>query len=71
MEMLAFLASFHGIALSILQLKRILRCYRLGRRVDGSEVEDVVHAVEQELDGIVEVQQVIEQCINKYEMLGA
>lgn len=51
MEILAFLASCHGVALSIRQLKRILRRHGLGRRVNGSEVEDVFHAMEQELNG--------------------
>ncbi len=56
-EIVAFLASFHGVMLSVHQLKRILRRLGLGRRLllllllKKSDVEDVHDAVMQELNG--------------------
>ena len=50
-EIVAFLASLHGMTLSLRQLKRILRHLRLGRRLNRSNVGDVLDAVMQELNG--------------------
>lgn len=50
-EILAFLSSFHGIQLSLRQLKRILRTKRLRRRKDHASVEIVSDTIQQELEG--------------------
>ena len=50
-EILAFLLSFHGIQLSLRQLRRILRREGLRRRKDHSDIEQVINAIETELEG--------------------
>ena len=50
-EILAFLLSFHGIQQSLRQLRRILRREGLRRRKDHSDIEQVVNAIETELEG--------------------
>lgn len=50
-EILAFLLSFHGIQLSLRQLRRILRREGLRRRNDHSDIEQVINAIETELEG--------------------
>ena len=50
-EIAAFLASFHGVVLSVRQLKRILRRLGLPRRLNPSDVGDVLNAIIYELNG--------------------
>ena len=50
-EIAAFLASFHDVLLSVRQVKRILRRLGLRRRLNQSDVGDVLHAVMHELNG--------------------
>ena len=50
-EIAAFLASFHDVILSVRQVKRILRRLGLRRRLNQSNVGDVLHAVMHELNG--------------------
>ena len=50
-EIAAFLASFHDVILSVRQVKRILRRLGLRRRLNQSDVGDVLHAVMHELNG--------------------
>ena len=50
-EILAFLLSFHGIQLSLRQLRRILRREGLRRRKGQSDIEQVINAIETELEG--------------------
>ena len=50
-EILAFLLSFHGIQLSLRQLRRILRREGLRGRKDHSDIEQVINAIETELEG--------------------
>lgn len=50
-EILAFLVMYHGICLSMRQLKRILRSRGLSRRKQPSPVNEIVDAVENELQG--------------------
>ena len=50
-EILAFLMITHGIQLSLRQLKRILLSKGLRRRNDTSDMEDVLKAIEKELNG--------------------
>jgi hypothetical protein len=50
-EIVAFLASFHGVTLSVSQLKRILRHLHLGRRLNRRNIGLVLDAVMQELNG--------------------
>ena len=50
-EILAFLLSFHEIQLSLRQLRRILRREGLRRRKDHSDIEQVINAIETELEG--------------------
>ena len=48
-EILAFLFYFHGIEISLRQLKRVLR--RLRRRKDHSDIMEILSAIETELEG--------------------
>lgn len=50
-EILAFLAIYNGIVLSLRQLKRILRRLNLRRRRRHSSVEEVVNTISNELTG--------------------
>ena len=50
-EIIMFLLLTHGIVLSLRQLKRILRKRGLFRRRNGSNHEEVIRAVEIELQG--------------------
>ena len=50
-EILAFLMLQHGIQLSLRQLKRILSRRGLRRRNNTSDIEDVLKAIETELNG--------------------
>ena len=50
-EILAFLMLQHGIQLSLRQLKRILSSRGLRRRNNTSDMEDVLKAIETELNG--------------------
>ena len=50
-EILEFIVNFHGIHLSLGQLKRILRKRRCKRQNDQDNLEDVVCAIENELKG--------------------
>ena len=50
-EILGFIVNFHGIRLSLRQLKRILRRRECKRRNDQDNFEDVVCAIENELKG--------------------
>ena len=50
-EILAFLNSLHGIQLSLRQLKRILRAKRLRRRSDNATVDEILAAIQQQLEG--------------------
>ena len=51
MEILVFLSKFHGIMLSLRQLKHLLRAMRLRRRTEGNSVPEVTQAIEMELKG--------------------
>lgn len=51
MEILAFLVMYHGICLSMRQLKRILRERGLSRRKQQSSVSEIIDAIENELRG--------------------
>ena len=50
-EIAAFLASFHGVVLSVRQLKRILRRLGRRRRLNPSDAGDVLNAIICELSG--------------------
>lgn len=50
-EILNFLLLVHGIQLSVRQLKRVLFSKGLCRRRNHSDIEEVIAAVERELDG--------------------
>ena len=47
-EILAFLISYHGINISLRQLKRILNTKGLRRRKHPSDVQDVINVIERE-----------------------
>ena len=51
MEILAFLSKFHGIVLSLRQLKCLLRAIRLRRRTESNSIPEVAQAIERELEG--------------------
>jgi len=48
---LAFLLCFHGIEISLRQLKRVLRRQGLRRRKDHSGIREILNAIEDELEG--------------------
>ena len=50
-EILAFLFFFHGIEISLRQLKRVLRRQGLRRRKDHSDIREILNAIETELEG--------------------
>ena len=50
-EILLYIVLFHGITLSLRQLKRILKTKGLGRRRNPSDLREVCQAVEEELRG--------------------
>ena len=50
-EILLYLVFFHGITLSLRQLKRVLKAKGLGRRRTPSDAREVCQAVEEELSG--------------------
>ena len=50
-EILLYLMLFHGITLSLRQLKNILKTKGLGRRRNRSDLREVIQAVEEELRG--------------------
>ena len=50
-EILSFLLLFHGIRISIRQLKRILFSKGLRRRRNHSELREIIAAVEREFEG--------------------
>lgn len=50
-EILAFLLCFHGIEISLRQLKRVLRRQGLHRRKDHSDIKEILNAIETELEG--------------------
>ena len=50
-EILAFLLCFHGIEISLQQLKRVLRRQDLRRRKDHSDIRENLNAIETELEG--------------------
>ena len=50
-EILGFIVNVHGIRLSLRQLKRILQKRNCKRRNDQDDLEDVVRAIENELNG--------------------
>ena len=50
-EILAFLLCFHGIEISLRQLKRVLRRQGLRRRKDQSGNREILNAIEDELEG--------------------
>ena len=49
MEILLFLSKFHGIMLSLRQLKRLLRAMKLRRQTEGNLLPEVTRAIEMEL----------------------
>ena len=51
LEIIVFLSKFHGIVLSLRQLKRLLKAMRLCRRTEGNSVPEVAQAIEMELKG--------------------
>ena len=53
-EILAFLLCFHGIEISLRQLKRVLRRQGLRRRKDHSGIREILNAIETELEGSVD-----------------
>ena len=50
-EILAFLSCSHGVALSLRQLKRVLKSKGLCRRKNYSSLQKVVNAVKKEISG--------------------
>ena len=50
-EILAFLVVYHGIEISLRQLKRILPSHRCYRRIDHLDIAEVVNTIENELKG--------------------
>ena len=50
-KILAFLSCSHGVALSLRQLKRVLKSKGLCRRKNYSSLQEVVHAVKKEISG--------------------
>ena len=48
-EIVAFLSSYHGITLSVRQLKRVLKQLGRSRRIFKSSIDEVIDSVEQEL----------------------
>ena len=47
----AFLLCFHGIEISLRQLKRVLRRQGLHKRKDHSDIREILNAIETELEG--------------------
>ena len=71
-EILAFLMLQHGIQLSLRQLKRILSRRGLRRRNNTSDMEDVLKAIETELNGsasIVGYRGMWQRLINEYNLV--
>ncbi len=54
-EILAFLALYYGINMSVRHLKRILNTKRLWRRKHPSDPEDIINVIEGEIQGTVKV----------------
>ena len=50
-EILLYLVLFHGISLSLRQLKRVLKSKGLGRRRNSSDIREICQVVEEELRG--------------------
>ena len=50
-EILAFLLCYHGIEISLRQLKRVLRRQGFRRRKDHSDIREVLNAIGTELEG--------------------
>ena len=68
-EILLYLVLFHGISLSLRQLKRVLKSKGLGRRRNSSDVREVCQAVEEELRGSgsnIGYRQMTQRLVNDY-----
>ncbi|CAB4014460.1 Hypothetical predicted protein [Paramuricea clavata] len=71
-EILGFIVNFHGIRLSLRQLKRILRRRKCKRRNDQDNLEDVVCAIENELKGsgsVIGYRSMHQRLTNEYELV--
>ena len=67
-EILSFLLLSHGIRLSLRQLKRVLFSRGLRRRKNYSEAQEIIAAVERELEGSGSL---IGKCIKDFELTMA
>ena len=68
-EILLYLVFFHGITLSLRQLKRVLKAKGLGRRRRPSDAREVCQAVEEELSGSgsnIGYRQMTQRLVNDY-----
>ena len=71
-EILLYLVLFHGITLSLRQLKRILKTKGLGRRRNPSDLREVCQAVEEELRGSgssIGYRQMTQRLLNDYRLV--
>ncbi|XP_068698743.1 uncharacterized protein [Montipora foliosa] len=71
-EILLFLGLFHGITLSLRQLKRLLKAKGLGRRRNPSDLREVHQAVEEELRGSgsnIGYRQMTQRLVNDYRLV--
>ena len=48
-EIVAFLSAYHGITLSVRQLKRVLKHLNRSRRISKSSLDEVIESIEEEL----------------------
>lgn len=64
-EILAFLVVYHDIQISLRQLKRILSSHRCYRRINHSDIADVVDTIEEELRGAL-VMMATDKCTKDY-----
>ena len=71
-EILLYLMLFHGITLSLRQLKRILKTKGLGRRINRSDLREVIQAVEEELresGSSIRYRQMTQRLVNDYRLV--
>ena len=71
-EILLYLVLFHGISLSLRQLKRVLKSKGLGRRRNSSDIREICQVVEEELRGSgsnIGYRQMTRRLVNDYGLI--
>ena len=71
-EILMYLVLFHGISLSLRQLKRVLKSKGLGRRRNSSDIREICQVVEEELRGSgsnIGYRQMTRRLVNDYGLI--